>query len=57
MKLMYDNLQGVGGFVEYYYWSSTEDATNLAWAQYFGNGSQSSSSKYGTFFVRPVRAF
>ena len=24
MKLMYDNLQGVGGFVESNYWSSTE---------------------------------
>jgi hypothetical protein len=57
MKLMYDNLQGVGGFVEYSYWSSTDrDAIN-AWIQVFDNGSQSYDSKILTRYVRPVRAF
>ena len=57
MKLMYDNLQGVGGFVEGGYWSSTEFVTSSAWAQFFTNGGQSSRLKSLTSSVRPVRAF
>jgi hypothetical protein len=57
MKLMYDNLQGLGGFVGGNYWSSSEDFANLAWFQYFSNGSQDGTSKYDTYYVRPVRAF
>jgi Protein of unknown function (DUF1566) len=57
MKLMYDNLQGVGGFVESSYWSSTEDDTNHAWRQSFANGGQNNGNKDTTYYVRPVRAF
>ena len=57
MKLMYDNLQGLGGFVESYYWSSTEYDTNNAWGQYFYGGYQSDVGKDTTYYVRPVRAF
>jgi hypothetical protein len=57
MELMYDNLQGVGGFVEYYYWSSSEYATNYAWNHYFNNGNQGYNDKDATGYVRPVRAF
>jgi hypothetical protein len=58
MKLMYDNLQGVGGFVEGYYWSSTEFGTANAWLQYFFNGSQTYTNKGdAAYYVRPVRAF
>jgi hypothetical protein len=57
MKLMYDNLQGVGGFVDYYYWSSTEGVAGLAWFQYFGDGGQYANHKDATLYVRPVRAF
>jgi hypothetical protein len=57
MKLMFDNLQGVGGFDEFYYWSSTEFATNRAWYQYFYNGFQDYRFKYYSAYVRPVRAF
>lgn len=57
MKLMYDNLLGVGGFVESLYWSSTEYATNYAWAQYFYDGTQTTNFKNFTGYVRPVRAF
>ena len=57
MKLMYDNLQGVGGFVEYVYWSSTESGAAFAWCQYFDNGGQANGDKDGPLFVRPVRAF
>jgi hypothetical protein len=54
---MYDNLQGVGGFVENNYWSSTDYVTNNAWGQYFSIGYQSSTGKGSTSYVRPVRAF
>ena len=57
MKLMYDNLQGLGGFVGTYYWSSSEDSANTAWAQVFGYGYQFNSNKTLTYHVRPVRAF
>ena len=57
MKLMYDNLQGVGGFAADYYWSSSENYAGSAWVQYFGYGDQNYSSKTGARYVRPVRAF
>jgi hypothetical protein len=57
MKLMYDNLQGVGGFVEFNYWSSTENYPNYAWSQAFNSGGQNSSDKANPYYVRPVRAF
>jgi len=57
MKLMYDNLQGVGGFSSDFYWSSSEiDGTN-AWGQDFIFGNQSFNYKGNTGYVRPVRAF
>ena len=57
MKLMYDNLQGVGGFVAYYYWSSSERDQGGAWYQLFASGYQHYNSKDNTYYVRPVRAF
>ena len=57
MKLMYDNLQGLGGFVDNYYWSSSELVGSTAWLQYFDLGGQSLSDKVSTNYVRPVRAF
>jgi hypothetical protein len=57
MKLMYDNLQGVGGFVVTTYWSSTESATGHAWLQSFANGYQLTDAKDNLTYVRPVRAF
>jgi hypothetical protein len=57
MKLMYDNLQGLGGFVESYYWSSSEYMAGSAWGQEFSNGSQDPSGKDSTVYVRPVRVF
>ena len=57
MKLMYDNLQGLGGFVEFFYWSSTEFDTTNAWSQDFSNGGLNDYRKRLTAYVRPVRAF
>ena len=48
---------GVGGFLPSTYWSSSEHDDNHAWSPNFSNGYQYKSLKYGTSFVRPVRAF
>ncbi len=65
LNLMYRNIgQGnalglgnVGGFANFYYWSSTEYANASAWEQFFFTGSQSNYGKDGANYVRAVRAF
>ena len=61
LNLMYTQLKtnGLGGFADNYYWSSSEDYSNAgnAWRQTFYNGHQSSGSRYYNYRVRPVRAF
>jgi hypothetical protein len=57
MKLMYDNLQGVGEFVEDYYWSSTDYDAGNAMYQAFSSGYQAPYTKSDPQHVRPVRAF
>ena len=46
-----------GGFSTAYYWSSSEFDDGIAWAQDFNFGYQFNYYKYGSFYVRPVRAF
>ena len=50
-------LNGFGAFANNFYWSSTENDSNTAWAQDFGSGGQSSVLKNLTHYVRAVRAF
>jgi len=60
LDMMYVNLhlQGLGGFADYVYWSSTENGGYFAWYQFFVNGIQSASyGKDGSNGVRAVRAF
>jgi hypothetical protein len=61
LNLMYQNLmvQGLGGFSDGGYWSSSEGSDGVTWSQYFGNGYQNYSSAYRSndYVVRPVRAF
>jgi hypothetical protein len=47
----------LGGFVGYYYWSSSEYAAIGAWDQHFDSGLQGGATKGFTDYVRPVRAF
>jgi hypothetical protein len=56
---MYLNLnqQGLGGFANSNYWSSTESSNLLAWHQKFSDGAQDPINKYITINVRAVRAF
>jgi len=52
------HLQGLGGFANYGYLSSTENGINLAWVQGFGDGVQSSYIKYNANGnVRAIRSF
>jgi hypothetical protein len=51
------NKVAIGGFSDYYYWSSSEGSAYLAWVQNFSSGSQASGSKSSTARVRAVRAF
>ena len=59
LNLMYENLKvaGVGGFTDYYYWSSSEFNFLHAYFQYFNNGNKFANYKNNTDRVRAVRAF
>jgi hypothetical protein len=55
-KLSY-NKEIIGGFVNYYYWSSSEFDQSKAWFQTFFSGRQSTSVKGEPAIVRAVRSF
>ena len=59
LDMMYVNLQmqGLGGFTNSYYWSSTEVDNGNAWEQEFIDGFQIGHSKGASSAVRSVRAF
>jgi hypothetical protein len=57
MKLMFDNLQGVGGFASGLYWSSSDFQASRAWGQYFDTGGFTNGNKATPTYLRPVRAF
>ena len=50
LNILYENKDKIGGFADNFYWSSTENDSDFAWAAYF-------SFKYTTSYVRAVRAF
>ena len=56
LSMLYENKEEIGGFANYFYWSSTEDAHNNAWSQVFNDGNQFYASKTNTLYVRAVRA-
>jgi hypothetical protein len=61
LNKLYINKTSIGGFVNNFYWSSSEynlNPTNDAWSQNFTNGSQGTSSKdYPANYVRAIRSF
>jgi hypothetical protein len=59
LDLMYKNLKqkGLGGFVNGWYWSSSEYNAYYAWFQYFDNGYQYDANEADADSVRAVRAF
>ena len=57
LNKLYLNRTAIGGFANFYYWSSTEFDANIAWNQNFSNGNQIIDDKYFTDYVRAIRAF
>ena len=57
LNLVYNQKSNIGGFANYYYWSSTEYDNSNAWDQNFGSGDQYYYSKGSSSGVRAVRAF
>ena len=57
LNLMYLVKNSVGGFANYYYWSSPEYDISNAWNQDFTNGYQYVNLKNRGYYVRAVRAF
>jgi hypothetical protein len=57
LNQLYINRATIGGFVADDYWSSSEYAANLAWYQYFLNGSQGNYTKNNGNPLRVVRVF
>ena len=47
----------IGGFENYWYWSSSEYDDNDAWGVHFSNGTTTSSYKYVVYRVRVIRDF
>jgi hypothetical protein len=57
LDLLFQQRAVVGGFADYYYWSSTEYDNSSALTQYFLNGIRGNAVKNSTLRVRVVRAF
>jgi hypothetical protein len=57
LNQLYINKDAIGGFANYYYWSSTEFNNGNAWGQYFFYGYQDGLNKNDDYVVRAVRAF
>jgi len=57
LNQLYLNRVVIGGFDDYYYWSSSEFSASNAWAQFFATGEQLNGIKDNPSLVRAVRAF
>ena len=55
LLLIYENKEGIGGFANDYYWSSSEYDNIFAWYQNFINGYQFHNNKNDTGYVRAIR--
>ena len=58
LNTLFQNINKISGFVEKYYWSSTEgDTKDLMWQQNFYTGRQRENYKTLYGYVRAVRGF
>ena len=57
LNILYQNKNKIGGFVNYYYWSLTEEDSNIAYYQNFNDSLQYVYSKVYKLHVRAVRSF
>ena len=56
LNTLYQNKDTIDGFLYFYYWSSTENDVDNAWAQYFYTGFQKHYDKNTKYNVRVVRS-
>ena len=52
-----EGVSNYAGLTDDWYWSSSEDASNAAWIQWFSDSTQLGNGKSSAFSVRAVRAF
>ncbi|HTF03424.1 MAG TPA: DUF1566 domain-containing protein [Bacteroidia bacterium] len=57
LQQLYVNRALIGGFVNNYYWSSTEADNDDAYCIGFNTGTTATQDKYVAYYVRPVRSF
>jgi hypothetical protein len=57
LNLLYQQKNVIGGFVNDFYWSSTEQDKNSAYGENFSDGYQHSYFKLDALYIRAVRAF
>ncbi len=57
LNLLHQQRSVVGGFANYWYWSSSEYVASSAWFQQFPGGGQDQDIKASAYRVRAIRAF
>lgn len=57
LNALYLKRTKVGVFTNYFYWTSSEGNSELAWVLHFDTGLQDYNHKYGPGTVRAIRAF
>jgi hypothetical protein len=57
MYKLYKQRKIVGGFTNYYYWSSTEKDTAYVWNKTFTSGAEMTNIKFAIKYVRAIRKF
>ena len=57
LQQLYIHRSALSGFMNTYYWSSSESNAGKGWAQDFSNGQQLDGNKTNTSRVRPIRSF
>jgi hypothetical protein len=54
---MYAQKYVIGGFLNTFYWSSSEYSSNDVWVEHYNNGYQTYAGKIYAYSVRAARAF
>jgi hypothetical protein len=57
LRLLYLNKLIIGGFLNTYYWTSSQSSSSTAWSVNFSNGSFVNTNKSSLLYVRAIRKF
>lgn len=57
LQMMYQNRALIGGFVNNWYWSSSEDNSTFSFCVSFTTGNVATQGKTVQYYVRPIRYF